>query len=258
MTETQRISRGPASGFGLTELMVATALGALLLGSLLQIVMALSLGLRQQAEANALAERARFAWQTLRDHAESAGYAARPWLDGSAHVVSRVLSPGSEDAYTARGDRLSLETRSDRNCFGNPNPSTDPQGLPAFFILRTSFFVRDSGELVWVCEYGAEDSSLVRQVNHLSLLSGVESFQVQYAEDSDADGHADRWVRAGQWGEEIRLRGVRFSLLLASPAPLFEPRAETFMLLDESLSTPADGRLRRRFDGAVSFGGRNS
>jgi hypothetical protein len=236
------------------ELLTALALGAILLAGLLQIASSLSAGFRHQAEANALAESARFAWQSLRDEVEPAGYTPKPWMG----AASPAVLDGSRDAVNARGDRLALERRSDRNCYGNPNPVLDANGAAAYFLLRSSFEVRPSGELAWVCDYGPDASSLVRQVNHLSIIAGVESFQLQYGVDADGDGTVDRWVRAGQWGEENRLRGVRFSLLLASPHPLGQSGGRLFQVLDETVSTPPDGRIRQVWHGVISFGGRET
>lgn len=248
------MKRCATAGFGLLELLTALALGALLLAGLLQIASSLSAGFRHQSEANALAERARFAWQSLREAVEAAGFTPEPWTSGASPAVLDV----SRDAHNARGDRLALERRSDRNCYGNPNPVVDENGAAAYFLLRTSFEVRASGELAWVCDYGPEASSLVRQVNHLSIIAGVESFQVQYGVDADGNGAVDRWLRAGQWGEENRLRGVRFSLLLASPHPLGTTEGASFQVLEETISTPADGRIRQVWQGVISIGGRES
>ncbi len=104
--------------------------------------------------------------------------------------------------------------------------------------------------------YGADADSLVTQVNNLGLVEGVAALQVQYAEDSDGDSFADRWVGAGQWQSEDRLTGVRVSLLLASPFPVGGTQPRRFQLLDELVDVPADGRLRRAFHSAAAIRGR--
>ena len=122
--------------------------------------------------------------------------------------------------------------------------------MPHYYLLRERFFVQDGGRLVRNCAYGPADGALVTQVNNLALVEQVERLVLQFAEDTNADSHADHWVRAGQWQEQSRLMGVRLCLLLASHDPLLPARGGRVQMLDRWFSTPADGRLRKTFQAA--------
>ena len=103
------------------------------------------------------------------------------------------------------------------------------------------------------CRYGPGAGQLTTQVNNLGLVENAEAFQVLYAEDSDADGSADRWVRAGQWLSEPGVMAVRLGLLLTTQDPVKEPPVGKFQVLDSVISPAANGRLRRVFDSAAAF-----
>lgn len=237
-------------GFTLVELMVAMTLGVLVATGVVHVAQSLGLSWRTQDESSRLHEHARLLNQVLFDPVRSAGYHPTPWLDSLG-----ALGAGTRDEVNTHGDQIELQRRSTRNCYGNTNPVSGPGGGPASYLQINRFLVR-GGQFVRHCRYGPDAGSLTTQINHLGLVEHVEHFQVLYAEDTDADGLANRWVRAGQWQEESRILGVRFAFLLASPGPLTQRRTATFNVLGRRLRTPADGRLRLVADGTLAIGGR--
>jgi hypothetical protein len=234
--------------------MLALLLGGLLTTALVGVVTASTGAWKVQQELAAMQESTRLAVRALQDASAGAGFSPEPW--DAASMAAAVDDASADDALPG-GDRLVLTTRSERDCFGRMNPATGPTGAPRFDLLRRTFFARSDGNLVTRCEYGPDNASLVAQINNQGLAEHVEAFQVLFAEDTNADGHADRWVGAGQWQDENRLRGVRFALLLASPGPLMEPLATVHVLLNRTVTAPADGRLRRVFQGVAAFEGRS-
>lgn len=240
-------------GFTLIELLVAMAVGVVLTTGLLHLVQSATAAYRLQNQLGHLQENARFAVRTIESALQPAGYDPRPWLgDGVA------LGAGSADGFNAAGDRIELRRQSARNCFGNDNPVTGASGRPDHHLRVTEFFVRAGGDLVSRCRYGADEGSLITQINNLGLVQQVEAFQLQYAEDTDADGIANRWVGAGQWLEESRILGVRFALLLASPAPLSVQASGPLRLLDQEVTPPDDGHARYLARVTVMLEGRGS
>lgn len=234
-------------GMGLVELMLALLMSALLTAGLVQALQAGQSAARLQQQLAGMQTDARYALATLEASISGAGYTPEPWQAGAD---TTAITADSQADFNSAGDRLALQRMSSRNCFGSPNNVTDVLGRPRYFLRRDSYWVLPGGRLVWRCAYGPPGGAMVTQVNNQGLVEQVERLVVEYAEDSDLDNHADRWVRAGQWQPHSRLLGVRLCLLLASHDPLLPPRGERFRLLDEWVSTAADGRLRRVFQGS--------
>jgi len=243
----------PHKGFSLIELLIALAMGATLTTAVMQLVIATASSYRLQQNLGAMQENARYAFNTMRREIEAAGYTHTPWVP--ATVIS-AIGNNSADAVSTSGDRLILHRWSDRNCFGNPNVLLDAGGKPLLFLREVSFSRNSGGNLALSCRYGPDAGHFITQVNRLGLVQDVEAFQVMYAEDSDADGNADRWVHAGEWLDESGLMAVRLALLLATPEPMEPPEAGTEQVLDELINTPADGRLRKVFSSAFVIQGR--
>jgi hypothetical protein len=95
------------------------------------------------------------------------------------------------------------------------------------------------------CRYGPDISQLKIQINNFGLVEDVESMQVLYAEDRNDDDIADAWVTAQAWQQESNIRAVKIALLLSTRQPFERPTGEQITLLDEIITTPADGHLRR-------------
>jgi prepilin-type N-terminal cleavage/methylation domain-containing protein len=241
-----------AAGFTLLELMVALLMVSLVSLGVLQITQAATGSFRLQHNLAALQENARFALQIIRTEASQAGFSHRPW---QAETVIAAVA-GSMDNVSARGDRLVLRRWSDRNCFENGNPASDAGGQPQFYLRVNSFEVSASGQLSLDCRYGPGPESLVRQVNRLGLVENVTAMHVLFAEDSDADGNADRWVRAGNWSDESNVLGIQLGLLLDSPERVDSPGASYAEVLGEEIGLRPDGRLRKVFEVCVSIEGR--
>jgi prepilin-type N-terminal cleavage/methylation domain-containing protein len=239
-------------GFTLIELVVAMAISTVLVTGMVQMVLAATASFNLQQGLSQVQETARFLSQQLDDTIRPAGFHPQPWQQAAPEVA---VSTGSIDALTASGDALELQRWSDRNCFDNPNPDTDGAGHSRYY-LRITRFQLSANSLVMRCRYGPDAGNLTTQVNNLALADGVDAFQVQYAEDADGDGLAERWVNANQWSQETALQAVRFATVLASPGPVEGVEAAPFTLLETLYTPPDDRRLRRAFHGAVALAGR--
>jgi len=78
------------------------------------------------------------------------------------------------------------------------------------------------------------------------LAEGVEDFQIQYGEDTDTDGVANRYVDADLVTNMANIVSVRFGLLVYTVEDNIatEPQPYTFK---GQTTTPTDNRLRRAF-----------
>lgn len=240
------------AGFTLLELLIAMVLIALIMAGAVQLAQAASHSFRLQRNLAALQENAHFALQMIRREVSQAGFRPAPWLPDAAIDAVR----GSADAVSGRGDRLVVRRWSDRNCHENPNPVTDGDGRARFYLRVTAFEVTPAAQLSMACHYGPDAGSLTRQINGLGLVENVVALQVVFAEDSDADGSADRWVKAGQWAEEQAILGARLGVLLASPDRVAPGEPGALQVLDEFIETPGDGHLYRAFHTSERLRGR--
>jgi hypothetical protein len=228
----------------LVELMLALVISGVLISGLVQIASGARSSFRLQDNLAGMQENARYAFAVLRPAIMQAGFSPEPWRP---EMQISALSPDTLDSVTARSDRLAVRYWSDLNCFENSNPVTDSSGIPLIFMKTSVFDLNDRMELTHTCRYGPDESNMKTQIRRHGLIQHVESFQLRYAEDSDGDNNADRWVRAGQWLDVRKVMGVQLGLLLRSPQAVVEAEQRTFSVLDVNLATPADGRLRRVF-----------
>jgi type IV pilus assembly protein PilW len=231
----------PPRGFSLLELLIGMFLTALLTAAVTSLLGGSVSAYRQQLSQGQLEASSRFAREILEQHVSQAGFNPQPWQNPAGRVA---LTSESANHGLRSGDQLGLQRWSDHNCYGNQNPVTDADGLPEFHLLQTRFEVTPANNLAMTCRYGPDITQLTTQVNNFGLVENVESMQVLYAQDRDDDGAADGWVQAGDWQRESRVLAVRIALLFVSERAFSKAEARIVTMLDESITTPADGHLR--------------
>ena len=208
---------------------------------------------RLQLGQSQLEESARFAHEALVTQITQAGYLPEPWLD---QPEFRALTDESVDGDLLPGDQLGLQRWSPLNCYGNENPVTDSDGEPAFHLLQTRFRINTVNNLAMTCRYGPDATRLTTQINNFGLVEDVESMQVLYAEDRNGDEVADSWVTAQAWAQESDVRAVKVALLLSTQQSFDQGTDPQITLLDETVTAPADGRLRRTIVLTMAIRGR--
>lgn len=229
-------------GFSLMEVMIGIFLSTLLISGIVQLVAGSVSAYRLQLSLGQLEESGRYARDMLVTHIAQAGYQPEPWNEQAALPA---LSEESLNGDALPGDQLGLQRWSSHNCYGNENPVTGDDGLPDFYLLQTRFKVNASNNLAITCRYGPDVEQLKTQINNYGLVEDVESMQVLYAEDRDGDDIADHWVTAQAWQKENAIRAVKVALLLSTRQPFERAVSKQITLLDETITMPADGHLRR-------------
>lgn len=253
MRHNLRSRRVTQSGFVLTELLAAALITSFLMLGLVQMATATTRGLSLVASLSRSQQGGRFAVQQMQSAVMAAGFNPAPW---GATGEPLGLSDDSQDGGAGGDDKLVVSQISDRNCFDLPNPVTDVSGNPAFYLRISTFERSGSGNLAHTCFYGPDAGTLVRQINREGLVQNVESFQLLFVEDTNGDRRADRRVRAGQWGDAEHVLGVEVGILLKSEGVVGDAAPPTFQVLDETVSAPGDGRLRRVWTFSIPFGSR--
>jgi len=228
-------------GFSLLELMIGVCLSTLLLSGIVQLVSGSVSAYRLQLSLGQMEDSGRYARDVLLSHISQSGFQPQPWLNPSGFPA---LTAENVDGGASAADQLGLQRWSRHNCYGNANPVTDADGQPAFYLLRTRFSVNTANNLAIRCQYGPDPSSLHTQINNFGLVEDVESMQVLYAEDRDGDGIADAWVKAGTWLQESNIKAIKLALLMSTQQAFDQAASTDLTLLDQSITTPADGHLR--------------
>jgi len=244
-----------AGGMTLVELLVAMLIGTVLVAGLVQIAADARSSFRLQESLAEVQESGRFVTDNFSDILGQSAFTPQPWSAGFPMVG---LTSETGDGVSPRGDRLAIRTWSDRNCVGNANPVVDAESLPLFFLKEMILELNIAGNLAYTCRYGPTAGEFVTQVNRQGLVQNVDAFQILYAEDLDGDGGADRWVPAGQWLNRDRVVGFQLGVLLCSSEAVTEPTAGTYNVLDQAVTAPADGKLRRVFTYVDLLRGRRS
>lgn len=233
---------GRLPGFSLMEVMIGVFLSTLLMSGVVSLLGGSVSAYRLQLGQGQLEESGRYARDVLISHIAPAGYQPEPWQNQAGFAA---LTDETLDGGVLPGDQLGLQRWSQRNCYDNENPVTNSDGQPAFHLLQARLYINGSKNLAITCRYGPDAAQLHTQINNFGLVENVESMQVLYAEDKDGDEIADGWVQAQTWQQEANIRAVKVALLLSTPQAFTQPASEQITLLDETMSTPADGHLRR-------------
>ena len=229
-------------GFTLMEVMIAMFLSSILISGIVQLLAGSLSAYRLQLSQSQLEESSRYARDVLMTHISQAGYQPEPWLNQPQFPA---LTDEALNRNLFQGDQLGLQRWSRHNCYGNENPLIDNDGQPEFHLLQTRFHVKTSNNLAMTCRYGPNAAQLHTQINNYGLVEEVESMQVLYAEDQNGDDIADRWVTAQAWHQESNIRAIKVALLLSTNQAFDQPAVAQITLLDESLTVPADGHLRK-------------
>jgi prepilin-type N-terminal cleavage/methylation domain-containing protein len=240
-----------ARGFTLLELMLAMALGAVVLTGALQLALAVNRALAVQQGIGELQSQARYAEALISGSAAGAGYAPRPWADPQP-------APTAGSRNGLQHDVLVLRQWSQTNCLANPNPVLDASGAPEFYLRVSEWRLGNDQRLLETCHYGPGGTPGTRQLNASTRVEGVEAFQALFAEDLDGDGRTDRWVRAEEWADPNRVLGLRFALLMVSSTSLGADRVPAVDVLDQRVTPPDDGRARLLIERTVAFTGQRS
>ena len=229
-------------GFSLMEVMIGMLLSSILISGIVQLIGGSVSAYRLQLSQSQLEESGRYARDVLITHIAQAGYQPEPWQN---QPPLPALTDEALDGDLLAGDQLGLQRWSRNNCYGNENPVTDSDGQPEFHLLQTRFRVNAANNLAMTCRYGPNASQLHTQINNFGLIEEVESMQVLYAEDRNGDDIADRWVTGQAWQKESNVRAIKVALLLSTNQAFDQAVSEQITLLDETITTPADGHLRR-------------
>ena len=289
----------PQRGLTLVELLVALVISSLIALAATALYSVATSSYRTVDAGQEIQDSGRFALETIGQAARQAGYQnyqgrdgsgnenTRRWVPSTYPTVrgynnSKVATPSNsdDDGTTDNGGVNNSDTLAIRfhgsskidnavapdgsmiDCLGyaqNYPSNGDDVGLSLFWIKNDS-----SGEPSLQCTSrgNPEAATLVRQTQ--PIVRGVETFQVMYGLDTNADTVADRWVSADSvtnWALVVAIRvgfvirGAPGSGQGASATasenvlyPLGKEFTGTSTETGLAFTPPDDGRLRRAFN----------
>ena len=207
-------------GFSLTELMVAMALGLVLMGGVMLVFDNTKRAYKYQAGLSQVQEQGRFAISFLSSSLRVAGYPGD-------------TPPGGNKIEGTDGivDTVTVRLMKDFDC---RDQATGGIAVNRFRIDGDNLECSGDG------------------VNWDVYVENIEDMQMLYGEDTDDDGIANRYVQADQDPEWSNVVAARVALLLrSSDNAAYTP--EDYVNLAGITVTPDDQRLRRTFSTTIAL-----
>lgn len=242
------MSQGRQRGMTIVELMIAMIIAMIILLAVSRVYVGSVGTQRAQSEVTRLNESARFAHDLLSRHLRNAGF-SNTWQLGAttrsfcaAQAVGRnivalndpaTINPASADftgsptlaIYSPATNQFSDVVRV--RYFGEDTTSTaavlDCQGYPvaANTLVEDTLFVAanpaNGNEPALFCNTTNPTNVTATHPGYVPMVSGVESFQVIYGEDIDADGIVNRYVPAHLVTNWDNVLSAKVSVVVRSP-----------------------------------------
>lgn len=267
LTRTQK-------GMSIVELLVAMALGLLLLGGILQVF----LSSRQTYSANEamgrMQENGRFALEFIARSARLAGY-IEPTLQ---IALPMPVIPDSDQCSEIPADKKAqlcstqgagnvpdsigfsfqppLTDGARRDCLGNTIAANDQLIVNYFGIIPANGTLPAS---LGCRSYNLTTNAWITGPNLQPLVEGIDSLQVLYGVDSGGDSRsANQYISADRVSNWAKVRSVRIAVLANSVESMDpEPTGRNFFLLDAAPLTLAnlgnDKRARQVFTTTIQL-----
>ncbi len=195
--------------FTLVELMVAMALGIILLGLIVSIFMAVRSGSLLQDGLARVQEQGRIAINLVSQEVRKTGFRKPVWVDplNGYHPITS----GSVNGASGANDTLQIMYLDAVSCLNVPSGSVDSYLLePKALYKRITFEVDATNPklpLQWSCEYGPSPAALSTEISNQTIIEGVESFQILYGVDTDLpiDFSVNNWATADLFNPETSI-----------------------------------------------------
>ena len=267
--------RAGQRGVTLVELMVAMAIGLLVVFVVTEAYVSATATQRSQSDRSRVQESMRFALESLSYAVRKAGYrnpaASGPLMDdfcGSGKP--RLVSKNAATAFDLTKADLSGTGKTVLNSsdilrvryHGDGTLPSTADGSVTDCLGATVGPNQIAEDTFWVAEDSKNNNepslfcySSVSGGDPVPIVPGVESLQILYGEDMDSNGLSDRFLPASSVGSMNAVRSVVVSVVARSPSKTaIDTTAQTFKHFDagytgtgdtgSTFSAPTDGRLR--------------
>lgn len=221
-------------GFSIIELLIASLLGLILLGGVIQLFLGSNQNYSLQDDLATLQEDGRFGMMFLEHQIQLGGYA----FDGNIPDAIDLTTVGATTDDLNDSFTVSYNDGKNRDC----------NGATVVGMVNNRFFVDADGNLM--CQGNGAGS------NPQPLLSNVERFQVLYGVETETgcpDGVVNSYVSRTSLASNSKILSVRFALLLQSDGNVLPEvkQGENIQILDQVYQPPNDRLTRRLFQKTV-------
>ena len=231
---TPRLSQARSRGFSLVELMISVAIGMIITAVVAQTYLGTKRTFRAQDNASRLQENSRYALHLLEREGKMTGF---PGVGQESMVnlfslpVNTYVLQGQNDVAVGAPSTLTSDTisityfgsgplgaadGSSVNCIGQPVDIVT-QTTDTFYVAPDPAYRDGNGNAVSALWCATTNSGTV-VVTRMPLVHGVDTMQILYGEDTDADRIVNRYVAANTvglvWDNVV---AVRISLLMEGP-----------------------------------------
>lgn len=221
-------------GFTLVEIMVAMAIGLVMIAGILQVSAANRESSRLQRNMGFVQENIRSAMELLTRDIRQAGY-----YQGN-NPVAPLVTATTTDGGGANNDQITVSYESNTDCLGQATPPVV------------------GGNRIAVNRYFISNQRLMCQGNGAAaaepLVEGVESMQILYGENTDGDPRsANRYVQpaVANLANVVSVRiGMRF---ISREAVRPTTDSNSYALLDAAAFPASDRLLRREITTTISL-----
>jgi len=246
------------AGFSLIEMMVAMALGLLLVVVIGQVFITSKESYRTTEDLSRLQENARFAAAQMSRVVRMAAFTTDPLANRTA-VFPLATAPaiaGTEgggtvaDQVTVRylGSGAGTADGSILDCQGNPIRA-DELAVARFYIAAGA-----NGANALFCDNTGTVGPLGMVTGPVELASDVENMQILYGEDTDLDATANRYLPASDVASFDNVVSVRIALVVRSTNQVAASvNTSTYNLLGTVFDPVDDRRLRRMYVSTVTL-----
>ncbi len=233
------------SGFSLVELMVAMALGVVLMLGVVDIFSSVRASTQLEQNLSRMQESGRFLMNFMLEELQEAGYAGPPGQELTLDPITKPTNGITSDGGGQAADTIEVNYASDYNCSGT---------YQVVYALKTVSFswsadVDPTGDvspgITWTCTYNG-----VVEVNNQALADGVETFQVLYGEDTDADSAPNQFVDAATVANWENVVSLEVGIIVQSPdvnMALTTSTPEPVSLMGQDFDPSAEQRLQKPF-----------
>lgn len=280
-------------GVTLVELMVSITIGLLILLVITQIYMSSFSTQRTQDDVSRIQETARFSFELIsrefrkagfRDYTAQVSNFCSTLATGSAVAAvndAMSINPGSADFSGA--PQVSVLNKSDvvrLRYYGQNATATSPildcHGYPvaANQLVEDTLFVandpNNNNEPTLFCYTSNPTPVTATHPGQAALVSGIESLQILYGEDTDIDGIANRYIPWNLLANADNVLSAKVSVVARSPNPVTPDAPEkTFKHFSSDsanpypaatnsdggavFNAPGDRRLRQMFSTDIAL-----
>ncbi len=222
-------------GLSLIEIMISLALGIILLGGTLQLLITSKNSYRLQDGIGSMQENGRYAIHSLRENILVAGY------PGFANIEP-FISDGTLTFDGGKSDQIAIKYKSLPDCLGK---------IPASSDTVVNVLAVKKNALECTAMVMDDSTQLLVQGETLVLVEDVESMQILYGVDDDDDGVANLYVNTSKISDWNSIVSVRIALLARSREVSGSKETQSYQLLDGAIISHDDGVARKIFTTTV-------